>query len=193
LQFEDAKTSIRRLIGLGPGLTPSGDDFLVGYLAGLWCTAGNNPSRTQLLAALNSELDETARNTNEISCGYLRSATKGHVSEPLATLAQHLTQAIDMSSVRAATQAALQVGHTSGSAGVLGLLLGCITWHHPAHLISNDLLHSSTRRDSIAQPRNPIRERSRNTLPWPGTDAAYDLSRGFPLDLVYNFVFKFTA
>lgn len=193
LQFEYAKTSVRRLIGLGPGLTPSGDDFLIGYVAGLRCTAGNNLSRMQFLAAFNSELHETARNTNEISSAYLRSATKGHVSEPLATLAQHLTQAIDMSSVRAATHAALQVGHTSGSAGVLGLLLGCITWQHPAHPISSDLLHSPTRRDSIAQPRNPTRERSQSTIPRLGTDAAYDLSRGFPIDLVYNFVFKFTA
>jgi hypothetical protein len=193
LQFENVKTSVRRLIGLGPGLTPSGDDFLVGYVAGLWCTASNHPSRMQFLAAFNSELSETARNTNEISFVYLRSAAKGHVSEPIATLAQHLKQSSDVSSVRAATQAALQVGHTSGSAGVLGLLLGCIPWQHPSLSIPDGFLHSSTRRDSIAQTRNPTRERWRATMPWPGSDSAYDLSRGFPLDLVYNFVFKFTA
>ncbi|HWF61413.1 MAG TPA: DUF2877 domain-containing protein [Nitrospira sp.] len=43
LRLKEAITSIRSLIGLGYGLTPSGDDFLVGYLAGLWCTAGANP------------------------------------------------------------------------------------------------------------------------------------------------------
>jgi hypothetical protein len=31
--------AVRTLIGLGTGLTPSYEDFLVGYLAGLWCTA----------------------------------------------------------------------------------------------------------------------------------------------------------
>lgn len=127
-QFEDAGTSIRRLIGLGPGLTPSGDDFLVGYLAGLSSTAGNSPSRTQFLAALDAEMSDAARHTNEISRAYLLSAAKGHVSEPIAKLAQQLNQANNMSSVTAATQAALQVGHTSGADGVLGLLLGCLAW-----------------------------------------------------------------
>ncbi len=40
------------LIGLGPGLTPSGDDFLVGYLAGLWCSAGSTRLRVEFLSAL---------------------------------------------------------------------------------------------------------------------------------------------
>ena len=135
-QVEDAGTSIRLLIGLGPGLTPSGDDFLVGYLAGLWCTAGNSPSRTQFLAALDAEISETARSTNEISRAYLRSAAKGHVSEPIAKLAQQLNQANNIGNVRGATQAALQVGHTSGADGVLGLLLGCLAWQSLApHLL----------------------------------------------------------
>lgn len=131
-QLEDAKASIMSLIGLGPGLTPSGDDFLVGYLAGLWATAGHSPSRTQFVGALGAEISAAARNTNEISGAYLRSAATGHVSEPIAKLAQQLKQANDMRNVRAATQAALQVGHTSGTDGVLGLLLGCLAWQCPA-------------------------------------------------------------
>lgn len=139
-QLEDARAAIRSLIGLGLGLTPSGDDFLVGYLAGLWSTAGSGPIRAQFLSALDSELSETAQNTNEISRAYLRSAAKGQFSEPIAKLAQQLKHANNMSGVRAATQAALQVGHTSGTAGVLGLLLGCLVWQSPApHLVFNDL------------------------------------------------------
>lgn len=146
LQFNDAMTSIRPLIGLGPGLTPSGDDFLVGYLAGLWCTAGNHPSRVRFLKTLGSELSEAARNTNDISYAHLRSATKGHTSEPIATLAQRLKQDHHLSGVRAATQAALQIGHTSGSDGVLGLLLGCLVWQHrvsPIRLVSNTIKHEA--------------------------------------------------
>lgn len=131
-QLEDVKASIRPLIGLGPGLTPSGDDFLVGYLAGLWSTAGNSSSRTQFLTALDRVLSETTLSTNDISCTYLRSSAKGHVSEPIAKLAQQLKRASNTSSVRTATRAALQVGHTSGTDGVLGLLLGCLAWQSPA-------------------------------------------------------------
>lgn len=128
LQLREAMISMRSLIGLGYGLTPSGDDFLVGYMAGLWCTAGANPSRIQFLTALGSELSEAATTTNQISCAYLRSAAKGHVSEAIAKLAQQLSQANQIGNVRAATQAALQVGHTSGADGVLGLLVGCLAW-----------------------------------------------------------------
>lgn len=153
LQLREAMISVKSLIGLGYGLTPSGDDFLVGYLAGLWCTAGANLSRMQFLMALGSELSQVSQNTNEISCTYLRSASKGHVSEPIAKLAQRLNQANNMSSIRAATQAALQVGHTSGSDGVLGLLLGCLAWQGlPPHLIFSDLLRLSVLCDSTAQP-----------------------------------------
>jgi hypothetical protein len=153
LQLRDAIISVRALIGLGYGLTPSGDDFLVGYMAGLWCTAGANLSRMQFLMSLGSELSQVSQNTNEISCTYLRSASKGHVSEPIAKLAHQLNQANDMSSVRATIQTALQVGHTSGSDGVLGLLLGCLAWQGlPPHLIFSDLLRLSVLCDSTAQP-----------------------------------------
>ncbi len=152
LQLRKAMISVKSLIGLGYGLTPSGDDFLVGYLAGLWCTAGANLSRMQFLMALGSELSQVSQNTNEISCTYLRSASKGHVSEPIAKLAQRLNQANNRSSIRAATQSALQVGHTSGSDGVLGLLLGCLAWQGlPPHLIFSDLLRLSVLCDSTAQ------------------------------------------
>lgn len=152
VELQDAVIAIRLLIGLGPGLTPSGDDFLVGYLAGLWCTVRNNPSRLRFLTAFGSELSEAARHTNEVSGAYLRSAAKGHISESIATLAQQLKQMNDLSSIRAATQAALQVGHTSGSDGVLGLLLGCVAWQDlPSHLIFGNLLHSSILCDSTTQ------------------------------------------
>ncbi len=106
-------------------------------MAGLWATAGNNPLRMQFLAAFGAEISAAAHHTNEISCSYLRSAAKGHVSEPIAKLAQHLNRPNDMIRVRAATQASLQVGHTSGTDGVLGLLLGCLAWQSPTpHLLN---------------------------------------------------------
>lgn len=138
LRLQDAVIAMRPLIGLGPGLTPSGDDFLVGYLTALWCTVGNDPSRKRFLTDLSSELSHAARNTNQISYTYLRCATRGHISEPIATLAQQIAQSNDMNSIRVATQAALHVGHTSGSDGVSGLLLGCLVWQPLSCLLSGD-------------------------------------------------------
>lgn len=142
-QSEKAKASIRRLIGWGPGLTPSGDDFLVGYLAGLWSTTDTSPARTQFLATLDRELSETAGTTTDISCMYLRSAAQGHVSEPIANLAHRLKRANNITSVKTAVHVALQVGHTSGTDGVAGLLLGCLPWQRQAsHLIFSDSINA---------------------------------------------------
>jgi hypothetical protein len=128
LQVDVAITAFMRLIGLGPGLTPSGDDFIVGYLAGLWSTAGSDPSRVRFMSSLGAWLSRAAAGTNAISCTYIKSAINGNVSEPIATLAQRFGQSNSMDSVREATRTALQVGNTSGADGVLGLLLGCLAW-----------------------------------------------------------------
>ena len=76
-------------------------------------------------------LSQAAAGTNAISRTYIRSAVNGNVSEPIATLAQHIGQAKSVDSVREATRSALRVGSTSGADGVLGLLLGCIAWAAP--------------------------------------------------------------
>ncbi|TKS59326.1 MAG: hypothetical protein EWM72_02338 [Nitrospira sp.] len=131
-QVEGAITAIRPLIGLGPGLTPSGDDFIVGYLAGLWSTAGSDSSRLRFISTVGAWLSQAAVGTNAISYTYIKSAVKGNISEPIVTLAQRFGQANNMDSVREAAGTALQVGDTSGADGVLGLLLGCIAWTAPS-------------------------------------------------------------
>ncbi|HYM89470.1 MAG TPA: DUF2877 domain-containing protein [Nitrospiraceae bacterium] len=132
LQADGAITAIKPLIGLGPGLTPSGDDFIVGYLAGLWSTAGSDSSRLRFMSSLGAWLSQAAAGTNAISRTYIKSAVNGNVSEPIATLAQRFGQAKSMDSVREATRIALHVGNTSGTDGVQGLLLGCISWAAPS-------------------------------------------------------------
>ena len=104
---DGAITAIKPLIGLGPGLTPSGDDFIVGYLAGLWSTAGSDSSRLRFMSSLGAWLSQAAAGTNAISCTYIKSAVNGNVSEPIATLAQRVGQAKSMDSVREATRIAL--------------------------------------------------------------------------------------
>jgi len=72
--FEATKTKrcycvgeLTGLIGLGPGLTPSGDDLLMGYLVGLWCTTGGKLERQSFLAALGESVIHLSRTTNDIS------------------------------------------------------------------------------------------------------------------------------
>jgi uncharacterized protein DUF2877 len=123
-----ATAAVGALIGCGPGLTPAGDDLTVGLLAGLRCTAGDDPARAWFLRALGAAVASAAPATGEISQACLRQAIAGNFSEPLARLAAAIGDGMRPIEIEAAARRALCVGHTSGGDGVLGLLLGMQAW-----------------------------------------------------------------
>src|SRR5688572_19201912 len=75
-----------KMIGLGPGVTPSGDDILIGYLAGLWSTAAQDHQRLGFLSSFGESLSTLTKETNEISCTYLHYAIKGEFSSSMIAL-----------------------------------------------------------------------------------------------------------
>jgi hypothetical protein len=116
------KLNVRTMIGYGPGLTPAGDDFVVGLLAGLWCGEdGHNTSRAR---AVGSQVLQSLTDTTDVSSSYLTHAVHGYFAEPLRNLALHIARGSCPQEIEAATSAACGVGATSGAAGVLGLLSG---------------------------------------------------------------------
>lgn len=117
------------LIGLGPGLTPAGDDFLVGYLAGLWSTAGRIPERIQFVTNLGRAVARLSRCTNEISGTYLTHAAHARVSSRLLDLARVIKQGQGSADLHQVTLLSLQVGHTSGLEATTGLLQGLAAWN----------------------------------------------------------------
>jgi hypothetical protein len=119
-----AAASIRELIGLGSGLTPSGDDLLAGYLAGLWCTVQGKRERQEFVSGLGRKIVRLSRRTNEISRTYLYHAARGQVSSRLAALAEAISHGESGESLRAIAENAMRVGHTSGMDAVTGLLIG---------------------------------------------------------------------
>lgn len=123
-----APASIRPLIGLGSGLTPSGDDLLVGYLAGLWCAVRNSRERTQFVTGLGETVIRLSQRTNAISRTYLTHAARGQVSSRLADLAEAICRGENSDRLLAAAESAMQVGHTSGMDAVTGLLIGLVVW-----------------------------------------------------------------
>jgi len=130
---------IEMLLGLGDGLTPSCDDFLVGYLAGLWCTVQGRSERIQFISDLGKEICRLSSLTNDISRTYLQHAAFGQVSSSLVVLAECICQGEHIDRLIDSTEAAMQVGHTSGMAAVAGLLLGFAVWD------GNHLLMISTK------------------------------------------------
>jgi hypothetical protein len=67
------ETAVSQLAGLGPGLTPAGDDFLLGMLLGLWAT---RPEAE--VVELGKRVVETAvPRTTRLSTAWLQAAAQG--------------------------------------------------------------------------------------------------------------------
>ncbi len=115
-------TLVKALVGLGEGLTPSGDDFLVGLLAVLHMT-GSLPCSAA--APVHEQFCECVRlGTSQLSGEFLRCAFEGHFAEPLVMLVRALwAPDTDAWPAHAATLAA--VGHSSGVDAMVGIALGC--------------------------------------------------------------------
>jgi hypothetical protein len=107
-----------KLVGLGPGLTPSGDDLLAGALAALRLLGGD-PAFTTALADHVSAVG--ARRTTALSATLLRLAGQGNV----AAEAGHVIKALNgQGPLEEAARRLYAVGHTSGADLVQGLLIG---------------------------------------------------------------------
>ncbi len=103
--------------GLGMGLTPSGDDFLCGLLAGYRFSQVNLRFATTMkmeLVFLNSE------GNNLISNSFLRASYEGKVNAKVRRLMLALGRR-DRMELAAAAKAALESGHTSGADFCAGL------------------------------------------------------------------------
>ena len=115
-------TLVKALVGLGEGLTPSGDDFLVGLLAVLHVTGFLPCSAASTVSAQFCQCIRLG--TSQLSGEFLRCAFEGHFAEPLVLLVRALcAPATDAWTAHAATLAA--VGHSSGVDAMVGIALGC--------------------------------------------------------------------
>jgi hypothetical protein len=121
-----ARSALGRLVGLGAGGTPAGDDFLVGFVAALWASRRGDAGRQAFLTEMGKTLRTCLARTNAVSAVYLEAVAEGEVSEMLARLVAAV--AAGAREAEAAARAAIAVGHTSGADGVFGLVAGAEAW-----------------------------------------------------------------
>ena len=139
MDIEAAIRAARQLVGAGPGLTPSGDDFLAGFLVGARQTAKNAP-QVAFLGSLGQDLSAQHGKSGDIACAYLAHAAAGRAGRPLTKLARAITDGADVRATRTATHDAMRMGHSSGSDGSFGLLCGLAAWRPElAAIIAADL------------------------------------------------------
>jgi hypothetical protein len=141
---------VARLIGLGDGLTPAGDDFLVGFVAGLAALPPDR-GRAAFRAAITTAILAAMPQTGAISRLYLEAAIAGEVSEPLAALATAIGRGDAAEAARAAA-IALAVGVSSGAAASYGLLLAVRASEAPTRPVAEPPPSSAPRHGAIRPP-----------------------------------------
>lgn len=115
-------TLVNDLVGLGEGLTPSGDDFLVGLLAILHVTGWLPPVCSP---AVRQRFDQCVHlGTAQLSGEFLRCAWEGHFAEPVAMLVRALCT-LDTGAWQPHAVALAAVGHSSGVDAMVGIAFGC--------------------------------------------------------------------
>lgn len=102
--FNEAAKELSRLIGLGNGLTPSGDDFLCGLLAG---AAILNTEQHSFITSLKTLITEHLRDTIDISAAFLACALQNEFSLAVNSLET-------CSSIDELRESFLAIGHSSG-------------------------------------------------------------------------------
>lgn len=118
---------VLRLLGLGPGLTPAGDDVLAGLLLGL---AARHDLRDPLAAAV---LRHAPARTTWLSARLLALAADGLAAPAAVAVADALAGHGDDAALTGALPRLLATGHTSGPAMAQGLLLAAETaQRHPS-------------------------------------------------------------
>lgn len=118
---------LARLIGLGPGLTPAGDDFIIGWLAGLTLSA-RSPSQIAFLRSICGGIDGLRQATTSVSCQHLGDACALMFSEHLSALCVAIAVAAPRPTLVERVSAQVAVGASSGldaAAGLLFALLDC--------------------------------------------------------------------
>ena len=113
-----AAAATGELAGLGAGLTPAGDDFLVGGMLALWSSADSSEARR----ACQTLLDAAGPKTNRLSRAWMRAAAEGEAAEAWHGLVRAVIQG-EAKAVRRAGQRIIRQGHTSGADALTGYVV----------------------------------------------------------------------
>ena len=123
--WDEVRGCIRKIIGLGLGLTPSGDDFLAGFIS-VGVILGkpwpNFRECTQKLAKI--IMEEAAGRTTSVSVAMLADAANGEVAEPVSHFLRSILETGDEEGIRSFAAEICRMGAASGEDLLNGLATG---------------------------------------------------------------------
>lgn len=114
--------ALAELVGLGPGLTPAGDDYLCGYLAALQHISGENPRAATARTLIADAMGTGPRHTQPLSDFLLGEYRTGMIPEFLSNCLQTLLHPSTTAQLSRSVRRVLSHGATSGTEMMLGLL-----------------------------------------------------------------------
>jgi hypothetical protein len=114
----DVRSGVHLLKGTGYGFTPSGDDFIAGYLSGLHAV---QRYFFKDVSEVRKAIRSASGTGNPVSDSFIRHATGGHFSEKGKTLLLALVRG-DSSTVEETALKLLSIGETSGADFSTGLV-----------------------------------------------------------------------
>jgi hypothetical protein len=121
----------REFVGLGPGLTPSGDDFLGGLLFAAHSLKATYPEEFDWEESLVMGLIDWARTqTHPISHTILSDLALGQGPEPLHEVVASLLKGQNLDHTMAGVKRLIEIGDTSGWDILGGLLTGMLLVLH---------------------------------------------------------------
>ncbi len=112
---------VKQLVGLGIGLTPSGDDFLIGFIAAAYFFAHADDFRKSVFEGMRP----LVHRTNLPSFFMLKAALKGSYPGPLSEFLNAIETG-PRAKVRYAAERLTRLGATSGQ----DMLAGVLSWLH---------------------------------------------------------------
>lgn len=115
------------LIGAGPGLTPSWDDFLMGYLCGLRASPLLDARRILFLRAFGEAMATASVLSTVASQAGIARAVRGD-GPPWITAVLEAIGAGRVGRCASHAERAMRIGHTSGTDALFGALLGSALW-----------------------------------------------------------------
>ncbi|MFA9488502.1 MULTISPECIES: DUF2877 domain-containing protein [unclassified Mannheimia] len=116
---ENACHILTKLIGLGIGLTPSGDDFLCGLLASFQYF---NATQSSFYKKLTHKIKQNLANTNAISSRFLDCALQQQFSTPVLTFFKNMNKKnVEIGQLSKLFE---NIGHSSGMDTLFGIYYG---------------------------------------------------------------------
>lgn len=119
------------LIGAGPGLTPSWDDLLIGYMCGLRATSAGDLNRASFLDRIGGAICLASAHTTAVSRFYIERTAQGYGPNWIETVLSAISRG-DCDLTNRSTREALHVGRTSGTDMMFGAVLGTLVWQSEA-------------------------------------------------------------